>query len=361
MIDDDLLVELRPRPDADLFPLTEIERRARRIRRHRRVTRATAGTALAMGLVVASFVMPSLSGGPNGGTSFSPGLSGVAQAAASESTGCDSGYARLVEPSTVPTLRYLFAIAPAGTKLTHAWGRAETANCTPPAPAALLVRYGAGGETTTQGLALWGPDAGRPNWGSQVSSPVTVRGVTGVLLDVSSRLNSYQLAWSEPDGATWVAQASGISRGRLLSIVNALNLTNRRLDATSLPHGLTQVTVPAMSTRQWLMWDAIYAADGRRQVHLTVTDAPQLPREIAALYPPGSTVRYLSVNGAPGVYAAVNNGGIRNLPGILAWTDNRGVSFQISGTSQAEALRLADTLHLAAADDPRLERAAPTH
>jgi hypothetical protein len=352
-MDDTLLGELGTHITSEPLPLADISRRARQIRGRRMGARAGIALGLAGVLIAATAVAPDI-GRREQVSAGTGGILGQAQAAPSGGAWCRGGYASKIGPEDVPSLRYLFESSPAGQPLTGVMARAESSNCPRDVPAELIVRFNADLTSFDGGIALTRLDD-LIHWGVPGISTVQVRGVRGLLLDQG--VQTLRLQWTEPDGGHWLLEASGVSREQLLSVANGLKLDRPEKMDPSLAPGFSPVAVTASARRHWQTWSATYGPEESSRVGIRVSNGPQLPWQSAALTPPDSIVRLVTVNGRPAVYEEVDNGGGPGdlMPGSLVWTDAKGITFQISAPSEAEALKLAQQLVHVAADDPRLE------
>jgi hypothetical protein len=334
-------------PAREPRPLAEIRLRQRQLVRSRRVGRlAGGGSLLAVALLAAQVVFGGT--GPFGGQVRILGTPATAGGVAD----C-RGYAGMLERAQVPDeLRYLLPGDAYGRPLTLAYGRSNWWNCPALLAQVVMVDLTADGSTARRALAVWGPDA---KHGGEVVVPARVRGRAGEFVTDQERAGVLVLRWSEPDGSTWVVDASGLSRAEVIATADGLRITARRVVPASLPRGYDRTRIAPVSAPELITtWSARYGEDpngpgDESPVTLVASRPGAFAEGQAPLAAPG-TARFVDINGMPATYTTSPTGN-----NWLDWRTPEGVSLNLSGPLDLPHLAaLARQARRVAPDDPLL-------
>jgi hypothetical protein len=359
----DPLTRLADTPTAAPVPdLAGVQRRARALRAARRRTRLALGTlGLATVLTVGGAVVPQLGGEAPGAPGSAPAALalGVAPArAADAAAGCGSGYAEWLDPGEWAADS---RVTRAATLLEAPWPLAsvgvhdQTMDCPDAVPAAVLLDT-----DPLRAITVYADVAEPFPEGTEGVAGVTVRGTGGRLRDLGGGM---VLTWVDGTGIRWLVNASGISSGDLVAVVDGLDLQGVRVDAASAPAAYEWVPVPEVPVDRtartwWVTYGDTVAVepDGTAKQALGAGVELQArvstaPPEVAVSYWADGTV-LLDVNGHRAVFSPWGDPAT-DVGGWLRWQAG-GIDYTVSGTLPAEELaELARTAVPADVADPR--------
>jgi hypothetical protein len=305
-------------------PVALIESRAAQVRRARR---AMVGTTVAASVVAVAVGVAAVAA-PRGAREQPIALAMLAAPpVATRAAGCSGEPAvHEVTPRDVPHLRYALRGAP---DPQQPFARAFGTRCTVRAPALVATAERSG--TLTAGLAVWGP--GAEPLGSGDGS-LAARGTTARVRATAP--GQMEIAWHEPDGTQWVANASGLGDG-VAAALDALRIDDGQVTAGALPAGLVAST-PFAPSAGGTYWFAGYGYGGK-VLQLTATDDIAVPLDELASRSPSGTLARTRIHGRAAL--TVDSAGGR----CVLWDETPRVRLQLCGKQPPEELvRLATTV-----------------
>ncbi|MFI2752389.1 hypothetical protein ACGIF2_03015 [Cellulomonas sp. P22] len=351
----DLLTHLAdveiPTAEPDLARVTH---RAHSLRRARRA-RLAGGTGLVVAvLAVGGVTLPQGGQGPTGNDAPLALALGAAPAQAADAgVACNTGTAEWVdradwssEPDVVAAASLVGDVA---LPLTGIGVHHDEAACWPTVPVAVLFS-----EAPVSGVTIWADVADPFPEGTDGVRDVTVRG-TDARLRVFDN-GSMAVAWTAPDGTTWLASGSGMDEATLLATIDGLRFDGSRvLDVESVPAGLEPATIdPQPVSRTTTRWWAAYG-DPDAQIEdagviepvpgagmlLEAISGWTAPVEVAASsWAQG--VRFVDVDGARGTFSPWGGDATSDAGGWLTWHRD-GTSYTLSGAFPLAVLTAAAT------------------